>query len=52
MSVCESGVRGKMLRLRAEADTANDRADNLAKELQEMATKLHKTEEERNSLHR
>lgn len=47
-----TGVRGKMLKMRAEADSATERADQLAKELAQTKETLHQTEEERNSLQR
>ena len=46
------GVKSKMVKLRSEADAANDRADGLTRQLNETSEKLHQTEEERNALQR
>ena len=46
------GVRGKMMKMRAQCDSAIERSEQLSKTLQETTERLHQTEEERNSLQR
>lgn len=41
-----------MLKMRAEADAANERADEVAKDLKSTSDKLQEVEGERNSLQR
>ncbi|XP_067941748.1 tropomyosin isoforms c/e-like isoform X2 [Watersipora subatra] len=46
------GVRGKMLKMRAEAEAATEKAEELSKALTEAREKIFTVEEERNALHR
>ena len=46
------GVRGKMMKMRAQCDSAIERSEQLSKTLQETTERLNQTEEERNSLQR
>jgi phage shock protein A len=47
-----SGVRNRMNTLRQEADKANEKVDDLEKQVADLTQKLYETEKERDSFQR